>query len=414
MACTLSSANIVRACTYKDKNGVEHKPKWVDATDGETYYPSANIPPTSHTPVMYLQNQEDQRIIEPMMWGLVPYWHKDSDPKSHGLSTHNARIEGIQSSKLYNKYLEQRCVIVCDGFYEWQRGGSKKQPYFVYAGQKEDHEIDEVLIYSQDPDSKMNEGEWNGPKLLYMAGLYSIWTDPDGVMVHSYTIITRDPGPVLSWLHNRVPCILTSEDMVNKWLDPDLSVDGALRMLKAPKEKDFEWHAVSTEVGNVKNQDLDLIKEAEPIPQDDKKKGSSSNATKNLMSNWLKKSPGTSKTPDQKGKDTIKKDNKEDKKSSKNLMSNWLKKSSSTRVKDEIDKKDNLKAKVEIKEEPGSSKRKSAHIEEFENSENDDNETMKRMKVYKEEIPVLDEDLIQEYQNEIKHEKDEFEDDKKL
>ncbi len=114
----------------------------------------------------------------------------------------------------------------------------------------------------------------------------------------------------------------------------------------------------------MKNQDLDLIKEAEPIPQDDKKKGSSSNATKNLMSNWLKKRQGTSKTPDQKGKDTIKKDNKEDKKSSKNLMSNWLKKSSSTRVKDEIDKKDNLKAKVEMKEEPGSSKRKSAHIEE--------------------------------------------------
>ena len=31
-----------------------------------------------------------------MIWGLVPYWHHDSDPKSHGLSTHNARIEGIE------------------------------------------------------------------------------------------------------------------------------------------------------------------------------------------------------------------------------------------------------------------------------------------------------------------------------
>ena len=67
---------------------------------------------------------------------------------------------------------------------------------------------------------------------------------------------------------------------------------------------------ISTEVGNVKNQDLDLIKEVEPKPQDDKKKGSSSNATKNLMSNWLKKSPGTSKTPDQKGKETTKKEEK--------------------------------------------------------------------------------------------------------
>ena len=82
------------------------------------------------------------------------------------------------------------------------------------------------------------------------------------------------------------------------------------------------------------------------------------------MSNWLKKSPGTSKTPDQKGKDTINKENKEDKKSSKNLMSNWLKKSSITSIKDdikeEIDDKDNLKTK----DEPGSSKRKSIHLEE--------------------------------------------------
>ena len=86
------------------------------------------------------------------------------------------------------------------------------------------------------------------------------------------------------------------------------------------------------------------------------------------MSNWLKKSPGTSKTPDQKGKDTINKENKEDKKSSKNLMSNWLKKCSNTSIKDdikeEIDNKDNLKTKVDVKDEPGSSKRKSTHLEE--------------------------------------------------
>ena len=40
----------------RDKEGKEHKPKWVDASDGENYYPSSNIPPTSHTPVMYSTN----------------------------------------------------------------------------------------------------------------------------------------------------------------------------------------------------------------------------------------------------------------------------------------------------------------------------------------------------------------------
>ena len=48
----------------------------------------------------------------------------------------------------------------------------------------------------------------------------------------------------------------------------------------------------------MKNQDLDLIKEAKPLPKEDKKKGAPSKATKSLMSNWLKKSPSTTKTTD--------------------------------------------------------------------------------------------------------------------
>ena len=37
------------------------------------------------------------------------------------------------TSKLYKSSLAKgRCMVVCEGFYEWERSGGVKQPYLVY------------------------------------------------------------------------------------------------------------------------------------------------------------------------------------------------------------------------------------------------------------------------------------------
>ena len=42
------------------------------------------------------------------------------------------------------------------------------------------------------PEDNYSEEEgWKGPKPLFLAGLYSTWTNPEGKTVHSYTVITR-------------------------------------------------------------------------------------------------------------------------------------------------------------------------------------------------------------------------------
>lgn len=51
-------------------------------------------------------------------------------------------MENIQSSKLYSPILKDggRCVIVVEGFYEWQttnKTSKTKQPYYIYAPQDE-------------------------------------------------------------------------------------------------------------------------------------------------------------------------------------------------------------------------------------------------------------------------------------
>ncbi|XP_014663165.1 PREDICTED: embryonic stem cell-specific 5-hydroxymethylcytosine-binding protein-like isoform X2 [Priapulus caudatus] len=69
----------------------------------------------------------------PMCWGLVPSWHK-GDPKTVGLSLNNCRSESMLQKPSFRNPLQKgrRCVVLADGFYEWKRDTTPKQPYFVY------------------------------------------------------------------------------------------------------------------------------------------------------------------------------------------------------------------------------------------------------------------------------------------
>ena len=138
-ALTLHNEQILKKCVFKKKPkkpqaenirtlsldsdpDVSLVPLWSDANGSWT--PSPNIAPSVHTPVLRLTrtNDQPQLRLEPMMWGLVPPWHPGPSPTSHGLSTNNCRVEGVQASKLYSPCLpHRRCVVVCEGFYEWRR-----------------------------------------------------------------------------------------------------------------------------------------------------------------------------------------------------------------------------------------------------------------------------------------------------
>ena len=164
------------------------------------------------------------------------------------------------TSKLYKPSLAKgRCVVVCEGFYEWERSGGVKQPYLVYRP---------------------------GGEVLYMAGLYSVWRGGEGAPVYNYTIITRESNKILSWLHHRMPAFL-SPHQFSTWLNPLTPPTKALAMFALPKEWELAWHTVSKEVGNVRNQGMDLMKQVEPSIDDVKKKKEVkvTSASKGIISN---------------------------------------------------------------------------------------------------------------------------------
>ena len=192
-----------------ESNGADFVPIWLDAPCGGMYKPSSNMPPTSYTPVLYWQDRNEQGpVIQPMLWGLVPPWHRGDNPTSHGVSTNNARLEGVQSSKLYGPCLKRRCVVICDGFYEWRKNPSStakekgnKQPFFVYR-KGEEKEGQERLTDKSSKD--LGEGEdFEGQKPLFMAGIYSVGEGAGGSKVYSYSVLTKEADSNLSWLHHR-------------------------------------------------------------------------------------------------------------------------------------------------------------------------------------------------------------------
>jgi putative SOS response-associated peptidase YedK len=67
--------------------------------------------------------------LDVLRWGLVPYWAKDL---TVGFSNINAKAEGSESKPAFrDAFQRRRCLVPVDGFYEWKKTGTGKQPYTI-------------------------------------------------------------------------------------------------------------------------------------------------------------------------------------------------------------------------------------------------------------------------------------------
>ena len=132
-----------------------------------------------------------------LRWGLVPSWAKTPDT---GLKMINARLETVAERPAYRGAFERfRCLIVADGFYEWQRQPSgPKQPFHITR----------------------DDGG-----LFAFAGLWSIWHAGDGSRLRTCTILTTAANSAIAGLHDRMPVILAPE------------AEGAWLNIETPREK---------------------------------------------------------------------------------------------------------------------------------------------------------------------------------
>ncbi|GGG13944.1 putative SOS response-associated peptidase YoqW [Paenibacillus albidus] len=192
--------------------------------------PNYNVAPMHNIPAV-IGSDSGNRLGE-LRWGLVPVWAKDN---KIGNKMINARSETVAEKPAFKRLLKsRRCIIPADGFYEWKKEGSSKQPMRIL--------LSDGGIFS-------------------FAGLYDTWEDPEGNKLSTCTIITTEPNSLMADIHNRMPVILRPEDEAD-WLGRDNDdVQSLLGLLKPYQSSKMRAYPVDPSVGNVRNNSVDLIQE---------------------------------------------------------------------------------------------------------------------------------------------------------
>lgn len=243
--------------------------------------PSFNIPPGTICQIIvskkHFNDKADAnlRTLIPALWGIIPRSYK-GDYRKHGLTTHNARLEGLSESKLFGPPLEkgQRCVLVAEGYYEWATAGNPadKPVFYIYQSQ------DQLTRYST-----LGKATWKNENcvMTYIAGLFDVWHDDKVGSIFSFATITTESNETMGKIHHRAPAVLETEEQVKNWLNYERYPGAfALKFIKCPSK--LGWHRVTNHVNSTKNHSEKCIEPNYECYKSDEK-------NKNSVTNWLKR-----------------------------------------------------------------------------------------------------------------------------
>ena len=160
----------------KSKYSIEKELDSVFATE-IIFEPKKHISAFSN-PLIPVITSQHRKNIQLYYWGLIPSWVED---KKHANElrklTYNAKSETITEKPSFrNSILNKKCLIIADGFYEWQLTSKGKICHYITCPENE---------------------------LFTFAGIWSKWLDEStGEFIKSVSIITQPANKMMSKIHN--------------------------------------------------------------------------------------------------------------------------------------------------------------------------------------------------------------------
>lgn len=135
--------------------------------------PDDDIAPGSIQPVVLI-NEDGERQLELMRWGF----------KLPDRLLFNARSEAIDTAKFWKgSFLQRRCIVPADSFYEWQKNRKGKKPKYEFE------------VAHRQP--------------FGMAGVWAPWKNPrTGQLENTFAITTVEANAEMRPVHDRQPAIL--------------------------------------------------------------------------------------------------------------------------------------------------------------------------------------------------------------
>lgn len=206
---------------------------------GANLAPRYNIAPTQ--PVAAVRGTPApaggrSRAFALLRWGLIPAWARDA---AIGVRLINARAETVAEKPAFRAaFRARRCLVLADGFYEWQRTAGGKQPWFI-------HRADDAPFA--------------------FAGLWERWSGPDGAAIESCAIVTTRANARLAAIHDRMPAILSPEG-ADLWLAPDQPPARLAALLRPAPDDALIAHPVGRRVNSPAHDDPACLA---PLTRDD-------------------------------------------------------------------------------------------------------------------------------------------------
>jgi len=168
------------------------------------------------------QGESGKLVSRQVDWGIKPDWENN---KSKLLI--NARAETVHQKATFKESFKQhRCVIVADGWFEWQRDTESKQPYYFSRSDNQ---------------------------LLTFAGLLFGDKQTQGL------VLTRPAPKPLANIHHRAPFILTHEQ-IKPWLGNTRFSHVSDSAINAFDSHLIQATPVSNQVNSSRNNSPELIK----------------------------------------------------------------------------------------------------------------------------------------------------------
>ena len=190
--------------------------------------PRYNIAPSQS--VLALIHDGEKYRIGTLKWGFRPAF---IDKPNFTLI--NARSESISTKPLFKSaFASKRCLILADGFYEWQQKGEKKIP----------------MRFTHEKQS-----------IFTMAGIYTESKTKEGERYYSVAILTQKANEDMLAVHDRMPVLLDESDRLS-WVHPKNNASPErLGDLLKPKEAGLLKHyPVSFAVNNPKNDTSECLR----------------------------------------------------------------------------------------------------------------------------------------------------------
>ena len=204
----------------------------LDSTEGQPEFHSRwNGAPTQEF-VLCRTDSHGRRILAVHRWGLIPAWARD--PKI-GARLINGRAETIDSKASFRgPFRHRRCLIPANGWFEWQRTATAKQPWWISLGGRP----------------------------FSFAGLWDLW-DRGGDPVASFTIVTCPATGSLEEIHDRQPAIMPME-RYQEWLDRGTPLSRLIALAQTPYKGPFECRRVGSDVNSSRNDYPEIL---QPAPE---------------------------------------------------------------------------------------------------------------------------------------------------